>query len=67
MFRGLVVADLKVLLYLIVMTVLVPTVLIFAIVFLLSLANVLCYMAFPNAIEGHEVTVFKLLFDPFSD
>jgi hypothetical protein len=67
MFRGLVVADLKVLLYLIVMTVLVPTVLIFEIVFLLSLANVLCYMAFPDAIEGHEVTVSELIFDPFCD
>jgi hypothetical protein len=53
--------------YLIVAMVLAPMVLAFAIVFLLSLANVLCYMAYPHAIEGHEVTVSQLIFDPFSD
>jgi hypothetical protein len=65
MFRDVVV--LKIMVYLIVAMVLAPMVLAFAIVFLLSLANVLCYMAYPHAIEGHEVTVSQLIFDPFSD
>ena len=67
MFRDVVVANLKVMGHLVVAIVLAPKVLTLAIVFLLSLANVLCYMAFPDAIEGHEVTVSELLFDPFSD
>jgi hypothetical protein len=36
-------------------------------VFVLSLLNVVCYITFPDAIEGHEVTVSELLFDPFCD
>jgi hypothetical protein len=65
MFRDVVV--LKVMAYLIVAIVLAPMVLAFAIVFVLSFANVLCYMAFPDAIEGHKVTVYEVMTGPFFD
>ena len=45
----------------------VVTVLKVVIVFVLSLLNVVCYITFPDAIEGYEVTVSELIFDPFSD
>ena len=67
MFRDVVVANLKVMGHLVVAMVLAPMVLAFAIVFLLSLANVLCYMAYPDAIEGHEVTVYEVMTGPFFD
>lgn len=37
------------------------------VIVLANALNVMCYMAFPDAIEGHEVTVSELLFAPFSD
>ena len=36
-------------------------------VFVLSLLNVVCYITFPDSIDGYNRTVLQLLFDPFCD